>query len=386
MSLLPGIWGQDAACLATVLAAINPFVGGVLLAGPPGTAKSTIARTLAHLLPAGTGFHTLPLSATEETLLGGVDLERTLGEGRRVRQAGLLERVRGEALFVDDLQLLPRELAWLLAGHEETLLVATANPNDGELSPHLLDRFGLAVAMADLREPDQRLKVLHSVLDRSDPSSLVALARRVAKAREQLVALPLLSDAVRERIQALVEEASCSSHRCDLFLAQAARALAAWAGAPAVTPKHVEIVAPLVLDHRRTERSEPPPPPQGDEGASGESEVESREGSPPPESAEGSDRQVSSEMEDRDRDEEQSAESSAKEEVMAVGETFPVRRLNLPKDRLRRRNSGRRTKTQSKGPDGRTIRTVPQGEANEIHLFASLRAAAPFQPLRGRID
>ena len=383
MSLLPGIWGQEAACLAVILAAVNPAVGGVLLAGPHGTAKSTIARRLREMLPDDRPFVTLPLSAGEETLLGGVDLERTVKEGRRVMLPGLMERAQGGALFIDDLHLLPRDLAGLLAGAEGILLVATANPAEGELSPHLLDRFGLAAAMTDLRRPDQRRRVLDAALPPPDPAAARILARRIAKARDQMAALPRLSERVREAIHALVEEAACPGHRGDLFLAEAARALAAWEAAPAVTAGHVERVAPLVLDHRRRDAQEPPPPPQSDDAPPPNDDASDQR---PPSSSNNSPGQGEQRPADSTDGDGSSSDSATREEVMAVGETFAIRRMALAKDRLRRRCSGRRTKSHVKGPDGRTIRTESHGERGDIHLGASLRAAAPFQFLRGRSD
>ena len=374
MSLLPGIWGQDAACLAVLLAAVNPAVGGVLLAGPNGTAKSTIARWLRRLQPTGRAFVTLPLSASEESLVGGIDLERTVKEGRRAMQPGLIARAKGGALFIDDLHLLPRDLAGLLANCEDALLVATANLADGEVSPHLLNRFGLAAAMAELKKPGERHQVLTAALNPPNPAASKNLARRIAKACDRLADLPRLSEAVRERICALVEEAGCPGHRGDLFLAEAARALAAWELSPAVTTAHVERIAPLVLNHRRRERRDapPPPPPSGDDPPKNDNPPNP---APPPSSPESAGAEEDQNPAENDQSEGSPSESSTREEVMAIGEAFAIRRMALAKDRLRRRSSGRRTKSHVRGPDGRSIRAASHGEPHES--ISAQRCAPP---------
>lgn len=384
MSPLSGISGQDGACLAVVLAAVNPAVGGVLLAGPHGTAKSTIVRRLKGLLPTGTPFVTVPLHAGEEALLGGIDLECTVKAGRRVLQPGLLARAKGGALLIDDLHLFPRDLSVLVAGAEGVLLVGTANPAEGEMSPHLLDRFGLAAPMVELCHPAERKAVLMAVQKGADPAADAVLASRIAEARTRMKSLPRFSERVREHIALLVDEAHCAGHRGELFLAEAARAVAAWEGVSVVSTAHVDRVAPLVLEHRRRDAEDRPPKAGAQEPDQPDQPQQSQGQRPHNDSAGQGESAPSGSAPDNDG--ESSPNESVREEVMAVGETFSVRRIALPKDRIRRRCSGRRSRSHAKGPDGRTVRTVPDGERADIALVASLRAAAPFQSLRGRTD
>ncbi|MDU1537946.1 MAG: AAA family ATPase, partial [Cutibacterium avidum] len=155
------IVGQDETKLALLLCAVNPRIGGVVLSGEKGTAKSTVVRGLAELLPSQV-MRTLALGATEDRLVGGLDLEATLTSGRPVLQPGLLSEVDGGVLYVDEVNLLDDHLVDLVIdacagtfrvereGLTATLasrfvLVGTMNPEEGALRPQLLDRFGLCV-------------------------------------------------------------------------------------------------------------------------------------------------------------------------------------------------------------------------------------------------
>ena len=153
--------GQDEARLALLLCAVNPRIGGVILSGEKGTAKSTVVRGLVELLP-GHVMRTLALGTTEDRLVGGLDLEATLVAGRPVLQPGLLSEVDGGVLYIDEVNLLDDHLVDLVidacAGTVRVeregltaslpsrfVLVGTMNPEEGALRPQLLDRFGLCI-------------------------------------------------------------------------------------------------------------------------------------------------------------------------------------------------------------------------------------------------
>ena len=269
--------GQPLLQRALLLVAIDPRIGGVLVSGPRGTAKSTAARALAALLP-DAPFVTLPLAASLEQLVGTLNVEAVLVEGQLRLAPGLVARAHNGVLYVDEVNLLPDALVDALldvaASGVNTVerdgisqqhaarfaLVGTMNPEEGELRPQLVDRFGLSVVLGNPLDPQQRLDILRTRLAfDEDPQALVAahaaqlapLAATVVAAR---AALPSLAwpDAVLQHAAALALAAGVDGMRADLVMLRAARALAALEGRNAVTSQDVDAVAELALAHRRT--------------------------------------------------------------------------------------------------------------------------------------
>ncbi|PWW47675.1 magnesium chelatase subunit I [Melaminivora alkalimesophila] len=281
------IAGQPELTRALLLAAIDPGIGGVLIEGPRGTAKSTAARALAELL-APAPFVTVPLGAALEHLTGTLDLQQALADHAVRFAPGLLARAHGGVLYVDEINLLPDALVDVLLdaaasglniverdgiSHQHAarfVLVGTMNPEEGELRPQLLDRLGLAVRLANVGQPALRQAIVRARLAfDADPAGFAArhapaqqqLARRLATARSRAAdaqALPW-SDAVHAAVSELCLAARVDGLRADLVMLRAARALAAWEDADEVLPEHVRQVAELVLAHRR-QAGEPVPP------------------------------------------------------------------------------------------------------------------------------
>ena len=311
--------------LALLLNAVHPGVGGVLVRGEKGTAKSTAVRALAALLPvvavvpdcrfscnpdrpdprcpdgphpvvpfgfagddseAATQMHPrvdrparlveLPVGATEDRLVGSLDLERALTDGVRAYQPGLLAQAHRGVLYVDEVNLLHDHLVDLLldaaamgrahverdgvsVSHAATfLLVGTMNPEEGELRPQLLDRFGLTVDVRASREVGTRVEVMRRRLTfEAQPAAFAAswaaaearTARRIAESRARLPAVRL-DDTELRRIAAVCAAFDVDGMRADLVIARAAVAHAAWRGAGAVTEEDVRVAARLALPHR----------------------------------------------------------------------------------------------------------------------------------------
>jgi magnesium chelatase subunit I len=279
--------GQEALQQALLLAAVDPALGGVLVSGPRGTAKSTAARALAELLPDGR-FITLPLGASEEQLIGTLDIEGALRDGSVRFSPGLLAKAHDGVLYVDEVNLLPNPLVDQLLDvaasgvniierdgishrHEARfVLIGTMNPEEGELRPQLLDRFGLNVEMRNCYDANVRQQIVKTRLA-FDLDSQAFRARHAAhqtqlEARIHAARAALLSlafdDAVHARVSALCIEAHVDGMRADLVMLRAARALAALEGAGAIEVDHVERVADAVLRHRRREHHEASPPQQ----------------------------------------------------------------------------------------------------------------------------
>lgn len=291
--------GQDALRQALLLAAIDPGIGGVLVCGPRGTAKSTAARALAELLPEGR-LVTLPLGASEERLIGSLDLDEALRGGAVKFAPGLLAQAHRGVLYVDEVNLLPDALVDALLDaaasgvntverdgvshrHEARfVLIGTMNPEEGELRPQLLDRFGLMVELENCFEPQTRQQIVKARLAFDlDPQAFCAryeaeqakLVGRLRAARERL---PMLSfdDAVHAHVSLRCIDAAVDGLRADLVMLRAARALAALEQAVDVTVAHVERVADAVLRHRRHDAGQGAQ--RGDAAAAGEADDGSR--------------------------------------------------------------------------------------------------------------
>lgn len=304
------IVGQERMKLALLLNAINPAIGGVLLRGEKGSAKSTIVRALGTVLPLITVAQgcpyacdpsqpfpdcphcsgqellanarpvrvaELPLGATEDRILGTLNLERALKSGERQFEPGLLATANRGILSIDEVNLLPDHLVDLLldaaamgrnvveregitfAHPARFILIGTMNPEEGELRPQLLDRFGLAVEVAGLPNPAERVEaVRRRIAYEADPvvfaarweDDEAALRTQIATA-QQLLPRVTLDDGLLNLIAHLCISVGVEGLRADLTIYKAACTLAAWAGREAVTEDDLRVAAELALPHRR---------------------------------------------------------------------------------------------------------------------------------------
>ncbi|UUY03379.1 VWA domain-containing protein [Svornostia abyssi] len=284
---LTAIVGQDDLVEALLVCAVHPVVGGVLVRGERGTAKSTAVRALAPMV--GGPLVDLPLGATLDRVVGSLDVRAALGGEHRV-EAGLLSRADGGVLYVDEVNLLPDHLVDVLldaaaagsvtverdgvsvVADARFLLVGTMNPEEGELRPQLLDRFGLGVVVAGPRDPSVRAEIVRRRMAfDADPAAFAAayaddeaaLAARLEAARA-LVSQVVLGERALHRITTVCADLDLDGVRGDLVCAQAARALAALDGEREVGDAHVERAAHLALRHRMRRDPLAPPPSGGD--------------------------------------------------------------------------------------------------------------------------
>jgi magnesium chelatase subunit D len=265
--------GHEDVKLALSLAAVDPGIGGVLLRGQKGSAKTTLARGFAALLPGQAPFVELPLGATEERVVGSLDLRAVLaGEGVRF-EPGLLSAADGGVLYVDEINLLADHLVDVLldvavsgrnvverdgVSHEHAarfVLVGSMNPEEGELRPQLLDRFGLAVDVVSSQAPTTRAEVVRRRLafDADAETFLAAWQKeqRATAATLEAARPAPLPDELLEPVAELCVAVGAEGLRADLVIARAAAALAGLEGRDRATRDDVRRVAPLVLAHRR---------------------------------------------------------------------------------------------------------------------------------------
>ncbi|MEU3288129.1 putative cobaltochelatase [Streptomyces longwoodensis] len=449
--------GQDDLRLALLLNAVSPAVGGVLVRGEKGTAKSTAVRALSALLPAvavvpgcrfscdpaapdpscpdgphepGPGAHRparmveLPVGASEDRLVGALDIERALAEGVKAFEPGLLADAHRGILYVDEVNLLHDHLVDLLldaaamgASYVERegvsvrhaarfLLVGTMNPEEGELRPQLLDRFGLTVEVAASREPDQRVEVVRRRLAYDDdPASFAArwageetaVRQRIVAARELLPQVRLGDGALRQ-IAATCAAFEVDGMRADIVMARTATALAAWAGRTDVLAEDVRQAALLALPHRRRRNpfdapgldedkldrtleefsgespdDDPDPDPEGPGGGGG---------GPAPDAGPQGGGDTGARPEEGDGGEPQPSGAGAGEQpATRAAEPFRTKALSVPG--IGEGAAGRRSRARTE--HGRTTGARrPQGALTKLHLAATVQAAAPHQRARGR--
>jgi len=263
--------GQDDAKLALLLNAIDPAVGGVLLRGQKGSAKSTLARGLASLLPGDAPFVELPVGASEDRVVGTIDIEGALKHGSRRFHPGLLHAAHGGVLYVDEVNLLPDHLVDVLLdvaasginrvereGISEVhpsrfVLVGSMNPEEGELRPQLLDRFGLAVDVTATADPEERAEAVRRRLAFDADGSKFATAWDEDELRRRLLdcAPAVLPADVLDTVSRLCAAVGAEGLRADLVICRAAAALAGWEGRGDAGEDDVRRVAPLALAHRR---------------------------------------------------------------------------------------------------------------------------------------
>ncbi|MFF9020603.1 putative cobaltochelatase [Streptomyces eurythermus] len=444
--------GQDDLRLALLLNAVSPAVGGVLVRGEKGTAKSTAVRALSALLPAvavvpgcrfscdpaapdpqcpdgpheaGGGTERaarmveLPVGASEDRLVGALDIERALAEGVKAFEPGLLADAHRGILYVDEVNLLHDHLVDLLldaaamgASYVERegvsvrhaakfLLVGTMNPEEGELRPQLLDRFGLTVEVAASREPDQRVEVVRRRLAYDDdPAAFAAKwAQEEAAVRQRIVAarelLPQvrLGDAALRQIAATCAAFEVDGMRADIVMARTATALAAWAGRTDVLAEDVRQAALLALPHRR--RRNPFDAPGLDEdkldetleqysGDDGDDDPDpdgpGGGGQPAPDSGPQGDGGEAARPEAGEGGQPQ-ASGAGEQSAARATEPFRTKALTVPG--IGEGAAGRRSRARTE--HGRTTGARrPQGTLTKLHLAATVQAAAPYQRARGR--
>ncbi len=440
------IVGQEKMKRALILNVIDPKVGGALIKGEKGTAKSTAVRALAHLLPEidvvkdcsfgcnpndrheicsscisrmkdGEKLEVtrramkvvdLPINATEDRVVGTLDIEHVIKEGEKRFEPGVLADAHRGILYVDEVNLLDDHIVDILldaaamgvniveregvsfSHPAHFILVGTMNPEEGELRPQLLDRFGLCAEIEGIKDLRDRVEVIkrrksfeenpfafESAWEREDE----IIRGRILAAKELLPQV-VVTDDILELIASLCIDAGVDGHRADITLAKASCAFAAYEGRCEVCEDDVKAVAELVLTHRM--RKKPFEQEQINQDMINDSiERHKKE----------NDKEDSKEEKPKDRGDDKGEEGEEKENEddassdtpFPVGDTFKVKPITNKRDRITRDGSGRRTKTFS--GRGRYVRSrIPRGDVRgvDVAFDATIRAASVNQHSRDR--
>ena len=451
------IVGQEKMKLALILNAICPSIGGVLIRGEKGTAKSTAVRALAALLPeievvSGCPFNCdpheyeglcpeckakvkqgislstttrkiglidLPLCVTEDRVVGSLDLEYAIKEGKRRLTPGLLAAAHRGILYIDEVNLLNDHIVDVIldaagmglniieregisyAHRAEFILIGTMNPEEGELRPQLLDRFGICIQIRGTEDPDERIRLikLRERFDRDSADFIMkyqrhqnGLSERIETAKKRLSHIKI-SDEMVQLCSKLALEAFVAGHRADIIMRKTALCIACYEGREEVTEEDINNASDLVLFHR----VRMPPPPQHrheekeeQQPSTPEEEKEPERGEERPEiqnrrKSEGRDGE---EEEKKDREDSEKGKSHIPmlEAVFPVGDTFKVKKIQTERDRIFRKGSGRRSRTRTSSKAGRYIMNTMYRKTDDLALDATIRAAAPYQTRRRRED
>ena len=392
--------GQADVKEALLIALVNPKTGGVLVAGEKGSAKSVLVRALAQLAQTERLVE-LPLNASEDQVFGNIDLEQALTSGKKVFSPGLLARAHEQILYVDEINLLRREvLTGILEvmdrgvnaveregiSHQHAVrltLIGTMNPEEATLTPAVLDRFGLFAAVQRETDSATRVEVMRRVFAwERDAAGFAAqygeetglLKQRCLTARKLLSQITI-DPAMMQLAAQYCAQANSAGHRAELFLLEAARAIAALAARDYLIPADMERAAYFVLPHRmRQENSSPPPPPEPPENEQ-PPQNEQQDQSDPPDQA------------DAVQAPPPTDQGEAEERTADIDRQFSAAQMKvgLPQDRHARQGSGKRSLTRTDLKQGRYVRTsLPPGILTDLAFDATLRAAAPFQSTRPR--
>jgi magnesium chelatase subunit D len=439
------IVGQERMKKALVLNAINPNLGGVLIRGQKGTAKSTAARALVNLLPeievvkdcpfncnprkrsemCNECFRRkskgeklpvikrkmkvvdLPLGSTEDRVIGTLNIEHAIKKGEKIYEPGILASSNRGILYVDEVNLLDDHLVDVLLDSAAMgintveregvsfshparfILIGTMNPEEGELRPQLLDRFGLCVEVEGLPEPEARVEVVQrNIQYEKDPHGFekkwqeeeAKLCQFIMHGRKILPQVTYDSQ-ILNLITNIAIEMGVHGHRADISMLKVAQTIACYHQRTKVTADDVKEAAELVLSHRM--RRKPFQEPKVDKEKLEESIHKHQKG---PQNNQEKLKEQNDKLQHKSPENHQQnpPSDSQLETIFEVSDPYPVKNISLPASPQVKAGSGRRSKAESDNKSGRYIKSrIPEGKTNDIAFDATFRAAAPYQIQRG---
>ena len=447
------IVGQDKMKLALILNVINPKIGGVLLRGEKGTGKSLTVRALANLLPEvevvtncpfycdpknlkdlcetcaskntantqllitkrAVSVVELPIGATEDRLVGTIDIEKAIKTGEKHFDPGILAQANRNLLYIDEVNLLDDHLVDVLldaaamgvnfveregvsfSHPSHFVLIGTMNPEEGELRPQLLDRFALSVEVKGIPYREARAEIIRRrIAFESNPASFVASAtdnqesirQKILSATALLPKVNLNSELL-DLITQICTDFAVDGHRADIVMYKTACTIAAYNGRTEVTEEDIKEAAELVLPHRQ--RRQPFEEPKMEQQQINDSiqkwnndKQTLPQNNDDTSNSDSSDNDSSNNDAPDKQDKQNNPDEPTKEQLFQADEPYAVKPLSAPVlDELERHGSGRRSKIISDSKRGHYVASMlPRGKVTDLAFDATFRAAAPFQKRR----
>ena len=414
---------------AILIALVNPHAGGLLIGGRKGTAKTTLVRAAQELLIPRKIIE-LPLNVTEDMLFGSIDIEYAVSKGERRFLPGILGKANDNVLYIDEANLLRQELLTAVldantAGfnHVERdgisfthqvnyTVIGTMNPEEGILPGHILDRFGMYVDVQGEAEIANRVEIIKRALAygkdiaefRKQYAESVAELRELVNVSRETLKQVEVTEAMMQLAAQMCAQAFCAGHRAEIYLLEAARAIAALEKRTYILPKDMQEAAVYVLAHRmRT-------PPEAQEMEQDQQENEEQEQNeeqqsdeqddaperpdelpPPPQlpddedDGSNEDSDENNEQDEKQEQEQNSNQLAPEEQIADIDRSFRIPKLvlDMGKNTTLRRGSGKRSATKTDLKQGRYVRAeLPKAKVEDLAFDATIRAAAPYQRMR----
>jgi len=414
---------------AILIALVNPHAGGLLIGGRKGTAKTTLVRAAQELLTPRKIIE-LPLNVTEDMLFGSIDIEYAVSKGERRFLPGILGKANNNVLYIDEANLLRQELLTAVldantAGfnHVERdgisfthqvnyTVIGTMNPEEGILPGHILDRLGMYVDVQGETEIANRVEIIKRALAygkdiaefRKQYAESVAELRELVNVSRETLKQVEVTEAMMQLAAQMCAQAFCAGHRAEIYLLEAARAIAALEKRTYILPKDMQEAAVYVLAHRM--RTPPEAPEMEEEQNEQEEQDENEEQQPdeqdnadeqpdelpppPPLSDnddDGSDEEPdeNNEQDEKENEQQNSNQLAPEEQIADIDRSFHIPKLvlDMGKNTALRRGSGKRSATKTDLKQGRYVRAeLPKTKVEDLAFDATIRAAAPYQKMR----
>ena len=407
------VYGVDDAKRALQCLLVSPSLRTVLIRGGQGSGKTLIARSITKI--SGKKVINIPVNVSEEQLFGGMDLDETIKQGKPVVQPGLLSKADGQLVYVDDVNLMDQKILMTLLNSvidgrvvleregvsaeytTDVKLIATMNPKDTDISPHVLDRFDLCAYITPPENDEEKAEVLRRNMDfQKDPYAFSIhymeddeeVRSNIERAKTLLPLVTVTDDLIEVSVE-LAVKVMADGMRGDITLINTAVSMAALNGRDEVMKKDIEEAAMLCLAHRRNYAQEPPPeqPPEN------QNDTEDQPDEPPPQDDRNDDERSDEEppedqddTDDRQEPPDNDFQQLLDEMVFEIGDQFRV--VDYLSDRHRRisktsAKKGRRMMVESSDATGRYARPrIPSEKTSDIAFDATVRAAAPYQRSR----
>lgn len=413
---------------AILIALINPHAGGLLIGGRKGTAKTTLVRAAQELLTPRKIIE-LPLNVTEDMLFGSIDIEYAVSKGERRFLPGILGKANNNVLYIDEANLLRQELLTAVldantAGfnHVERdgisfthqvnyTVIGTMNPEEGILPGHILDRFGMYVDVQGEAEIANRVEIIKRALAygkdiadfRKQYAESVAELRELVNVSRETLKQVEVTEAMMQLAAQMCAQAFCAGHRAEIYLLEAARAIAALEKRTYILPKDMQEAAVYVLAHRmRTppetqemeqeqQQNEEPEENQEQEQNEDDAPEQPDELPPPPQlpdnedDGSNEDSDENNEQDEKQEQEQNSNQLAPEEQIADIDRSFRIPKLvlDMGKNTTLRRGSGKRSATKTDLKQGRYVRAeLPKAKVEDLAFDATIRAAAPYQRMR----